>query len=1522
MTRRPRLRPSIVHVLRNAFALFLLFSAAPPAELHAQIAGQNVNMVSGTGWPGGDPFLQRQNEPSMAVSSRNLLHLLAGANDYRTVDLPIEAGSVPGTLSGDAWLGVFKSFDGGQSWQSTLLPGYPQDQSAAGMVSPLKAYEAAADPTVRPGANGLIYYSGIAFNRGTNVSAVFFSRFFDQNAKENGDATQFRDTIAYLDTKLIDTVTRAAGGDEHDDDETPGQFLDKPWIAVDVPRSGSGATACSFTPPGGTAQSFVGGNVYATWSDFTGSQLSKIMFSRSLNCGKTWSTPIKLSEGFLVNQGTNIAVDPRSGAVYVAWRVFATSSQPDAILVAKSTDFGQTFSRKNTVQVAAIKPLDQGTTGTRFRTNVLPSIAVSVDGGNVSRVHVAWAQRNTTNSDAQIVVATSADGLKWSAPVGVDTAPLRDDATGTFARGHQFMPQLTFSQGRLMAIYYDQRFDHTLALLAPNQPFAPSPDAKGSFYKVFRDLRLEPSGAAPVFGLTLDDLGLQLRRHTVDLRVAEAIPGATLSFSSASVSQYKVGLRADLKDEGGNPIPLPVSSLNQLQANTPNLPLFAQGTVPFLGDYIDIAGPTIVADGAGGWKFNTAPSPAPVFFAAWTDNRDVVPPKDGNWANYTPVGGGGTSVLDPTKTSPPCSTGQEGMRNQNIYSSRITEGLLVGSPQNVKPLFAAPRARAFIVTLQNLTSQDRTFTMTLAPGPGVSASFQQTAPTSVLSVTVAAHSGAARPVFASSSNPAGSVTVNVAESGPGSIGLAGFVILNPEASVSPLAQPDGTTVDIGTVEIYTPSLSLWNQGNTNPFLNISNPNQVLNISNLNISNPDPAILNISNLNISNLNISNLNISNPDPAVLNISNLNISNTTAANLNISNLNISNLNISNTTVSDTTYAVTNSGNTTHSYRVVLFGSNTTSAPLQLIVTKNYASPASVGCTLQNVPQGSVLANVNNAVIASTLAEATDPDLTDGATTNATMALAPGETAFVTLRGALTTDQMAQLTRGLTPVVVAHGKNTDGTNDFAALLSVQTTSASLAAAAVGVPYNDSGFQFQAVGGSGTITWTFTGTLPTGLTLSPSGLLSGTPSEAGTFTFSVTASDGSPTPQTSTQSLSISVAARTTSTTLTPAKNPIVVGEVVSVTVTVTDTQPGGAAPSPTGTVTLSGDPGLSATTCVLVSSAPGVSTCSVTVTPATPGPRTISASYPGTSVHLASGGSAGLTVNPAATATSVTSSLNPSIYGQAVTLTATVSATPPGAGSPTGTVTFLDGATSLGTGTLNAAGVASFSTSSLSVATHSITASYGGDTSFNVSTSPVLSQVVNKVATTTGVTSSPSPSTYGQSVIFTATVTGPGGTPTGTVTFLDGAVSLGTGPLDAAGVAAFSTSSLLVATHSITASYGGDTSFNFSTSPVLSQVVNRAATATVVTSSLNPSTYGQSVTFTATVTGPGGTPTGTVTFLDGGYSLGTGTLNASGVAKFSTVKLAAGSHSITASYSGNVNYAGSSSGAVIQVVRARYDH
>ena len=381
-----------MRMLRWFRAPMLFCTLVAPLPAIGQTSGPSVNMVSGTGWTNGDPFLQRQNEPSLAVSTRNTLHLFGGANDYRSVDL---AGLAGQSERADAWLGVFKSFDGGQTWQSTLLPGYPLDGSPAGMASPLHGFQAAADPTVRAGTNGLFYYSGIAFNRGTNgAGVVFVARFIDNDNKENGDATHTNgsltnlaptDPIQYVNTVIVDSGNS-------------GQFLDKPWIATDVPR---GTATCSvpFPKPDGTegTQTIPAGQVYLAYTSFNGNlQDTKIMFASSQDCGATWAKPVKLSESNSVNQGTIIVVDPSSAnnaaaTIYVGWRRFATSSQPDAVMITKSTDGGNTWSKaiqaftfptscRTAPPPAAGCPFDQGTSTTTFRTSASPALTVDDTG--------------------------------------------------------------------------------------------------------------------------------------------------------------------------------------------------------------------------------------------------------------------------------------------------------------------------------------------------------------------------------------------------------------------------------------------------------------------------------------------------------------------------------------------------------------------------------------------------------------------------------------------------------------------------------------------------------------------------------------------------------------------------------------------------------------------------------------------------------------------------------------------------------------------------------------------------------------------------------------------------------------------------------------------------------------------------------------------------------------------------------------------------------------------------------------
>jgi hypothetical protein len=190
-----------------------------------------------------------------------------------------------------------------------------------------------------------------------------------------------------------------------------------------------------------------------------------------------------------------------------------------------------------------------------------------------------------------------------------------------------------------------------------------------------------------------------------------------------------------------------------------------------------------------------------------------------------------------------------------------------------------------------------------------------------------------------------------------------------------------------------------------------------------------------------------------------------------------------------------------------------------------------------------------------------------------------------------------------------------------------------------------------------------------------------------------------------------------------------------------------------------------------------------------------------------------------PAVTTTTLSSSLNPSSYGQAVTFTAVVTS---GLGAPPDgeTVTFRKGTTVLGTGTLSG-GSASLTTSALPVGTDYIKAVYGGDSSYGGSTSNTVSQVANKATTTTTLASSRNPSNVGQSVTFTASVTPQfSGTVKGTVTFYDGATALKTVALSG-GVAKFTTSTLASGSHNITATYNGSTSF-IASSASLTQTVN----------------------------------------------------------------------------------------------------
>ena len=276
----------------------------------------------------------------------------------------------------------------------------------------------------------------------------------------------------------------------------------------------------------------------------------------------------------------------------------------------------------------------------------------------------------------------------------------------------------------------------------------------------------------------------------------------------------------------------------------------------------------------------------------------------------------------------------------------------------------------------------------------------------------------------------------------------------------------------------------------------------------------------------------------------------------------------------------------------------------------------------------------------------------------------------------------------------------------------------------------------------------------------------------------------------------------------------------------------------------------------------------------------------------------------------TMLSSTLNPSTYGQLVFFTAVVQSGDHffSNGEISGAVNFyIDGNAVQsqpvsGTGTIQVG----YATQTLTPSSYSIEAQYITTDPNDSNSSATLTEVVNPAQTETLLSSSPNPSTPGQAVTFTATVLqqlrGPG-TPTGTVDFFDGTTQIGSGTVDpTSSEATFTTSGLAVGGHPITAQYLGDANDVGSTSNPLTQDV-QSSTTTALASNPNPSTPGQAVTFTATVTPTDwtGTPTGTVDFFDGTTQIDSETLDPTGTATFTTSGLAVGSHVITAQYLGD---------------------
>ncbi|MGI4854816.1 MAG: Ig-like domain repeat protein [Janthinobacterium lividum] len=390
---------------------------------------------------------------------------------------------------------------------------------------------------------------------------------------------------------------------------------------------------------------------------------------------------------------------------------------------------------------------------------------------------------------------------------------------------------------------------------------------------------------------------------------------------------------------------------------------------------------------------------------------------------------------------------------------------------------------------------------------------------------------------------------------------------------------------------------------------------------------------------------------------------------------------------------------------------------------------------------------------------------------------------------------------------------------------------------------------------------------------------------------------------------LTVSVQQIATAVTAVANNNPLSAGATLHLSSVVTapdgSTAPGGI----TGTVTFREGATVFATVALDGSQGTATDIQNLSV-----GNHLLVATYSGNTNFAASNQTIALVVSQTAASISLSDAAGVTLAGKNSTWTAVVTSS---TGIPSGVVTFRDGNSALGTATLNAQGVASFSSLSLPVGSWTMTAVYGGDANYNVATSAPLTHVVNlaQPALTLGGPAIPTVNVT-TAVSFASNLSQPGVTPTGTLTLNDGPVVLATLAITTSGANTFSTSNLSLGQHSITATYSGDAYNSAATSSTVLITVQKAPTVTAVVSSPNPVTLGSPVTLSATVSAPTANLSGTIHFLDGTQVIGSAILS-NGSASFTTTQLVFGHHALTAAYTGDDTHAASAALALDQSVR-----
>jgi hypothetical protein len=488
-------RFALVGALAIAMLAVVGIAGASSPGTDARLTNDNTQYISdytlATGLAYTDQTLQecsisrgRQNEPSVQVDPRDASVLLGSSNDYCGVyNRGIAAGAV-----GPIWLGYYRSTDGGTNWTSSLVPGYPDDASPYAALSQART-ASAGDPVIAWDNHGRAFFGSESSDDPAGTKKTFGDVFVARFRNPQGETGPTnRDGLEYFGTTVVAKGSSAPN--------LLGKFNDK--TAMEADRTGGGCD----------------GNVYFAWSRFSGNAGGVgIYFARSTDHGVTFSNPIEVSKNIQDVQFPDISVTG-NGHVYVTFRQFDANQHPNAVVIVKSTNCGQTFSPPSVItpfiendaqDESSPQPIPQPQSqpdDPSFSDEAGEDAGAARDCGDFSdactsgftffrrdtQVRSTADQADSTNEFVYIVYDATKPGTE--APTGSTyhtTEPGMGGQATTFfvryngangqhtdpamidneAKGHQVFPDISADQGILHAIWWDSRNDSCYGVALP-----------------------------------------------------------------------------------------------------------------------------------------------------------------------------------------------------------------------------------------------------------------------------------------------------------------------------------------------------------------------------------------------------------------------------------------------------------------------------------------------------------------------------------------------------------------------------------------------------------------------------------------------------------------------------------------------------------------------------------------------------------------------------------------------------------------------------------------------------------------------------------------------------------------------------------------------------------------------------------------------------------------------------------------------------------------------------------------------